>query len=419
MSSRVSVMSVPPRNRVAALESVRRYQASIAAVIAALPPRTIDLDDADGTVLAEDISAAHPLPLFRNSAMDGYAVAARDLAGAAAATPVLLPVTGEIAAGDTRRPRLVPGTCVKIMTGARVPDGADAVVRREQVSETGGKAAFTRPSAPGDSVRPAGGEARPGDLLLPAGTPLGPAQLGLLAAAGRPSVLARPRPRVTVLSAGDELRSPGTPTLPGQAWESNSFMLAAAARRLGCAVRRGPVIRDEPAAVRAALRDAATGTDLIVTSGGISMGGEHDAFKAALSGLGTVWFRRVAMRPGSPQGYGAIGDPPVPILLLPGNPVSAFVSFTLFAEPAVRVLRGRPTPPAAARAVLTGPLPSGAGKTCFVTGVRDRAAGTVTPAGTSAHALTGLARADCLIVVSPDGPGPGRGDSVAVLEIGP
>lgn len=400
-------------------ETVHGYRASVTAAVGSLPPRLTSLDDADGTVLAEDVTAAWPLPLFRNSAMDGYAVTARDIAGATRATPVLLPVGDEIAAGDTRRPRLAPGMCAKIMTGALVPDGADAVVRREWVSETDGKAAFTRPARPGDSVRPAGDEAWPGDLLLTAGTPLGPAQLGLLAAAGRQSVLARPRPRVTVLSAGNELLGLGTPVTPGQTWESNSFMLAAAARRLGCATRRGPVVRDQRPAVLAALREAAAGADLIVTSGGISMGGQHDAVKAALRDLGTVRFRRVAMRPGAPQGFGTIGDPPVPVLLLPGNPAAAFVAFTLFAEAAVAALQGRRPRFPVTRAVLTAPVPAAAaGKTSFFGAVRDRAAGTVTPVGRSLHALTGLAQADALIMVSADGPVPGPGDSVAIVETG-
>lgn len=409
-------MSAPPRT--ATMETVRGYAAAAVAAVSPLPPRAMRLADADGAALAEDVTAAWPLPRYGDSAMDGYAVAALDLAEADATTPVTLPVQHEIAAGDTRQRPLAPGACARILTGALVPTGADAVVRRELVEETDGKATFTRPARAGESVRPAGGEARAGDLLLPAATPLGPARLGLLAAAGRASVLARPRPRVTILSAGDELVSPGTPTRPGQTWESNGLMLAAAARRLGCTVRRGPVVRDEPSAVRASLRDAAHGTDLIVTSGGISMGGEHDVFKAALSGLETVRFRRVAMRPGSPQGYGAIGDPPVPILLLPGNPVSAFVSFTLFGQPVIRALRGLPVPPAPPRAVLTERLESRAGETSFLGGVRDHAAGTVTPVGRSIHSLAGLARADCLIVVPADSPGPGQGESVQVLDAG-
>lgn len=398
--------------------TVRAYQASVAAAISALPPRPTDLDDADGTVLAEDVFAAWPLPLFGSSAMDGYAVAARDTAGATRAAPVLLAVEDEIAAGDTRRLALAAGTCAKIMTGALVPEGADAVVRSEWVSEADGKAAFTRPASAGDSVRPAGAEARPGDLLLSAGTPLGPAQLGLLAATGRHSALARPRPRIAVLSAGNELLSPGTPPVPGQAWESNSFMLAAAARRLGCAVQRWPSIRDERSAILAALRAAAAGADLVITSGGISMGGEHDVFKAALSGLGTVRFGRVAMRPGAPQGFGTIGDPPVPVLLLPGNPVSAFVSFTLFGVPAVRALQGRRPQLPVSRAILAAPVPAAAGKTSFFSGVRDRAAGTVAPVGQSAHALTGLARADALIMVPAGSDVPAPGDFVHIVETG-
>jgi molybdopterin molybdotransferase len=382
------------------MTSVAAHRAGIIAAVAALPPRRMGLEEADGAVLAEDVTARWPLPMFDNSAMDGYAVLSSDVAGATPAAPVTLPVEAEVTAGDPRSRRLTAGTCVKITTGAARPAGAGAVVRAEWTDGGLDRAAITRPVRPGESVRRAGGEVLPGDLLLAAGTALDAPQVALLAAAGQHVVLARPRPRLTVLSAGNELAGLGGSVHPGQVWESNSLMLAAAARGLGCAVRRHPLARDDKRQVRAALRAAALDSDLLVTSGGISMGGEHDVFKAALRGLDTVTFQRVAMQPGMPQGFGTIGEPGVPILLLPGNPVSAFVSFCLFAGPAVRALQGRPREaPRTTTAVLTAPVRSSAGKASFISAVLDPAAGTVTPAGESAHHLTALARANALIVV--------------------
>jgi len=402
----------------AGLTTVGAYQAELAAAIPPLPPEVVGLDDADGTVLAEDITAGWPLPLYCNSAMDGYAVIARDLSAASLATPVTLPVEYEIPAGDTRALCLAPATCAKIMTGALVPAGADTIVRREWVSESEHKATFTRPPRPGESVRPTGSETQPGDLLLPAGTLLGPAQLALLAATGHPAVLARRRPRVTIMSAGSELISPGTRPLAGQTWESNGLMLAAAARRLGATPRRHPVIPDDHAAVLAAIQHALPGTDLLVTSGGISMGGEHDSFKAALHAQPGIRFCRVAMRPGMPQGFGAIGDPPVPILLLPGNPLSAFVSFILFAEPALRAQQAGGHPRLrTARAALTVPVTPAAEKMSFLSAAHDPAAGTVTPLGRSAHDLIALARANALIVLPPGLAATPAGSTVKVLRL--
>ncbi len=202
--------------------------------------------------------------------------------------------------------------------------------------------AIREPVEAGASVRRTGGDAVPGDLLLPAGTRLGAVHLGLLAAAGHGAVQARPRPRVTVISTGNELVEPGTRLVPGQIWESNATMLAAAAREAGCAAQRYPIVPDKTDAVLAAVQDALDDADLLVTSGGVSMGGEHDVVKAALATLGTVRFRKVAMQPGMPQGFGTVGPASTPIFTLPGNPVSAYVSFFLFVRPALDALQDYP-----------------------------------------------------------------------------
>jgi molybdopterin molybdotransferase len=412
----------PPRTPAGeVMDSVDSYLAKVLSVIRPLAPRRLGLADADGAVLAEDVTARFPLPSFDNSAMDGYAVMACDVAAATPETPVTLPVTAEVPAGDTRRRKLAPGTCMRIMTGALLPAGADAVVRIEWAEGGTGQVTIRQAARPGSCVRRSGTETRPGQVLLTAGTRLGPQQVGLLAAAGHGGALARPRPRLAVLSAGDELAEPGGSVIPGQTWESNSYMLAAAARQAGCVPRRHPVVRDDQDAVLAAVRGALADADLLVTSGGISMGADHDSVKAALQHLGTVTFRKVAMQPGMPQGFGTAGPSATPILTLPGNPVSAFVSFQLFGLPAVRALQGLPRHgPRTVAAVLTAPLRSPAGKSSFICGVLDPGQGTVTPvSAVSSHHLTTLSSANALIIVPGQVTALSGGDAVDVLGLAP
>ncbi len=401
------------------MDSVEKYLADILATIRPLPARELALADALGAVLAADVTAGHPLPPFDNSAMDGYAVLAADVAAATGEQPVVLPVRGEIAAGDTGRYSLVPGSVLKIMTGAAIPAGADAVVPVEFTDSGAAQVAIRQPVDPGNAVRLTGGDAQPGDVLLTAGTRLGAVHLGLLAAAGHGTVLARPRPRVTVISTGDELVEPGSGLVPGQIWESNATMLAAAAREAGCPARRYPIVRDTASAVLAAVQDALDGADLLITSGGVSMGGEHDVVKAALATLGTVGFRKVAMQPGMPQGFGTVGPASTPIFTLPGNPVSAYVSFCLFVRPALDALqdsyreRGKPS-----QAVLAGPARSPAAKRSYLRGILDDAAGLVTPvSGQASHQLASLARANALIIVPEQVTSLAGGETVDVLEL--
>ena len=395
-------MTIAEHTGQSAMQSVDSYLSDVLAAIRPLAPRELGLDEADGAVLTEDVTAGWPLPPFDNSGMDGYAVVAADVAVATPEQPVTLPVRGEVAAGDTGRHEVTPGTSVKIMTGALLPAGADAVVPVEWTDggAAGGQVRIARPAEPGNAVRRAGGDAVAGDVLLTAGTRLGPVQLGLLAAAGHGTVTARPRPRITVISTGNELAEPGQPVSPGRIWESNSRMLAAAARQAGYPARRHPIVPDRKAAVLAALDGALADADLLVTTGGVSMGGEHDVVKAALHDLGTVSFRKVAMQPGMPQGFGVVGDG-TPIFTLPGNPVSAYVSFQLFVRPAASVLQALPLQRlASGRAVLAGPVRSPRDRRSFLRGNLDLAAGTVAPVtGQSSHQLASLARANALIVV--------------------
>jgi molybdopterin molybdotransferase len=402
-----------------ALQPVESYLAEIIAAIRPLPPRELGLEEADGAVLAADVTAAWPLPSFDNSAMDGYAVHAADTATATPERPVTLPVRGEVPAGDTARHVLTPGSCLRIMTGALLPADADAVVPVEWTDAGLDQVTIRQAAEPGHAIRRAGGDATPGDLLVTAGTRLGPVQLGLLAAAGRGTVTAHPRPRLTVMSTGNELIEPGQPVAPGQIWESNSRMLAAAAHQAGFAARRHPIVPDRKEAVLAALEAALAGSDLLVTTGGVSMGGEHDIVKAALQDLGTVGFRKVAMQPGMPQGFGTLGPAGTPIFTLPGNPVSAYVSFQLFVRPAVGVLQNRePERLPQTRAVLTGPARSPRGRKSFLRGTLDPARGTVAPVtGQASHQLASLARANALIIVPEDVTEMGEGEGADVLVL--
>ncbi len=401
------------------MDSIEAYLADIMAAIRLLPARELPLADALGAVLTDDVTALHPLPSFDNSAMDGYAIRARDVTSASPDRPVVLAVTGEIAAGDTRRHDLLAGSALKIMTGAPLPAGADAVVPVEQTDAGTERVAITQPVTAGAAVRVTGGDAQPGDLLLSAGTRLGAVHLALLAAAGHGAVTARPRPRVTVIATGNELVEPGGQLVPGQIFESNAVMLAAAAREAGCPAVRYPIVRDDTAAVLDAVTDALSGADLLITSGGVSMGGEHDVVKAALSTLGTVSFRRVAMQPGMPQGFGTVGSTATPIFTLPGNPVSAYVSFCLFVRPALDAMqgifgeRGKRAP-----VTLAEPVRSPAGKRSYLRGRLDPVAGLVTPvAGQASHQLANLARANALIIIPEEVTSLQAGASVDVMDL--
>jgi molybdopterin molybdotransferase len=383
------------------MDSVDTYLADIVAAIRPLPTRELAVADALGAVLADDVTARHPLPSFDNSAMDGYAVRAADVATATDDNPVVLAVDGEIAAGDTGRRDLVPGSVIRIMTGAPMPAGADAVVQVELTDGGTERVAIHGAVETGQAVRFTGGDAQPGDLLRAAGTRLGAVHIGLLAATGHGTVRARPKPRVTVISTGNEL------------------VVAAAAREAGCPARRYPIVRDTTDAVLAAVQDALKDADLLVTSGGVSMGGEHDVVKAALATVGTVSFRKVAMQPGMPQGFGTVGPAGTPIFTLPGNPVSAYVSFCLFVRPALDALqdsyRERAKP---SQAVLAGPVSSPAEKRSFLRGVLDSPAGRVTPvSGQASHQLASLAQANALIVVPEHITSLEAGETVDVLEL--
>jgi molybdopterin molybdotransferase len=417
------------------LTSVEEHLAGILATIRPLVPTELGINDAHGLVLAEDVAAASPLPSFDNSAMDGYAVRAADVAGASPEHPVTLPVVAEVAAGDTGAYALQPGTSIRIMTGAMLPHGTEAVVPVEWTDGGQSRVAIRAPADFGHAVRLAGGDAKAGEVLVTKGTRLRPMHIAVIAAAGRGTVLVRPRPRVVVLSTGSELAEPGTPIIPGRIWDSNSFMIVAAAREAGCLAYRQAIVPDHPEQVLRAIEDQLGRADLIVTTGGVSMGGEYDVVKAALRTLGTIEFRKVAMQPGMPQGFGTLALPDsaapegkarggllsrladrgevleagvrpdehdrVPIFTLPGNPVSAYVSFQIFIRPALGALQdydglGLQT----LRAEVTGPLRSPPGRRSYLRGVLDPATAKITPlTGQGSHQVATLGKANALIIV--------------------
>jgi molybdopterin molybdotransferase len=389
--------TTPPGN--GAMASVEAHLADILATIVTLQPTRLGLSEAEGLVLAEDVIATQALPSFDNSAMDGYAVHAEDVAAASEQNPVTLPVVGEIAAGDTGAYALAQGSAIRIMTGAMLPHAAELVI---PVEWTDGGTARVTISAKGDAghaIRLAGGDAKAGEVLVPRGTRLKPMHIAAIAAAGHGSIEVRPRPRVVVLSTGDELAEPGTPLVPGRIWDSNSFMIAAAAREAGCLAYRQAGVSDNADEVLQTIEDQLVRADLLVTTGGVSMGGEHDVVKSALQQLGTMTFRKVAMQPGMPQGFGTIGEDSIPIITLPGNPVSAYVSFQVFVRPALGALQDDDgLGLATVRAELTAPLRSPPGRRSFLRGVLD--GDRVTPlTGQGSHQIATLGRANALITV--------------------
>jgi len=321
------------------VKTVEEHLAEVLALVAPLPPLDLQLLDAHGRTLLEEVVAPHDLPGFDNSAMDGYAVRLTDVAAAAEDSPVTMPVTGDIAAGSRSAYALGPGFTARIMTGAPMPRHADAVVPVEWTDGGVARVEIRRAPALGEHIRRAGTDVRSGQVVLEHGTVLGPTQIGLLAAIGRDRVLIQPQPRVVVLSTGDELVEPGQPIGMGQVADANSYMLACAAREAGAIVYRAGIVGDDARKLMNVLEDQLIRADLVITTGGVSKGA-YDVVKEVLSRLGTVSFDEVAMQPGKPQGFGTIGPDDTPILTLPGNPVSSYVSFEVFARPALRRLAG-------------------------------------------------------------------------------
>lgn len=351
MPSAIPIATSPERLRdaPAGMLSIDEARLRILEAFAPLTTLMLPIQEALGLTLAEDVSASMDLPPFTNSAMDGYAVRTSDTGDAQPGTPVWLRIAGTAAAGQPPQGMVSPGSAVRIMTGAPVPQGADAVVRFEEIDESSksGWIGIQRAVCPGENIRPTGEDAKEGEVVLAAGVRIGPANIGLLAAVGRTRVVVHRRPRVAVLVTGDEVVEPGNPLRPGQIWNSNGPMVAAHIRHCGGEPLLLGVARDTSEAVRASLSQA-SGVDLLITTGGVSVG-DYDVVKDVLQAEGRIDLWQVQIKPGKPLAFGRIGD--TPLIGLPGNPVAAFVAFAQFARPAILTMLGRrdvriPTVPA-------------------------------------------------------------------------
>lgn len=427
------------------LWSVDEHLEDVLTTVRPLEPIELQLLDAQGCVLVEDVMVPLSLPPFDNSSMDGYAVRVADVAGASEEFPASLEVVGDVAAGAADPVRVGPGQAARIMTGAPLPPGAETVIpvewtdgglgegpvsgmRARSLAPEGatGQVRVHRPAEARAHVRASGSDVQAGDLALKAGTVLGPPQLGLLAAIGRGTVRVRPRPRVVVLSTGSELVQPGEQLAGGQIHDSNSFALTAAARDAGAIGYRVGAVADDADTLRSTIEDQLVRADLLVTTGGVSVGA-YDVVKEALSHVGDedepgggVEFRKLAMQPGKPQGFGTVGPDHIPLLALPGNPVSSYVSFELFVRPAIRTLMGLPDvhrPTTRAKLVCDKALTSPRGRRQFLRGTYQD--GEVRPVGGSgSHLVAALAQADSLIVVPEDAESVESGTEVEVVLLG-
>jgi molybdopterin molybdotransferase len=383
--------------------SVDDYRNLVLTGTVPLAPIELPLSDCDGCVLAEDVRAPWPLPSFDNSSMDGYAVRSADVAGAAESSPTRLRVVDDVPAGFRASVEVEPGTAIRIMTGAPIPGGADCVVPVEVTDGGTTDVLIKAPADLGACIRRAGEDVVVGDQVMSAGTLLTARHIALLAAVGRGALRVHPRPRVAVLSTGSELVEPGTELRMGLISDSNSFMLVAAARAAGAIAYRVPPVIDDEDAFLQAVTDQLHRADLILTSGGVSMGA-YDTVKAVFSRLGTVDFMKVAMQPGMPQGYGRVGSDSIPVITLPGNPVSSYISFECFVRPVIRTMRGvQPILRVTSPCTLTTEMRSPLNKRQFARG-RYVSGHSVEPVGSGqgSHVLGGLSQAECLIVI-PEG----------------
>ena len=417
------------------MRSVEEQLAAITAHAVMPDPVRVAISESLGMLCAEDVIAEQPLPGFVQSAIDGYAVRAVDIVGESGSLPpdarqsdvdfpeVELPVVGEVTAGSHHPMRLQPKQAVRVQTGAPLPSLADAVVPLNWTDRGGRRVNVLHPVYSGDFVRKVGDDVQPGDVAVSLDSVISPSQVGLLAAVGRSKVLVHPKPRMSVISIGNELvdvdRTPGL----GQVYDVNSYALAAAGRDAGAEVHRVGIATGEPRRIREIIEGQLIRSELLVITGAVG-GAAGEQIRRVLAELGEVDVSRIAMHPGSVQGFGLLGDDKIPTFLLPSNPVGALVVFEVMVRPLIRLALGKRNPrrrAVTARAV--GPIESAEKRRGYIRGqlMRDRETGEymVQPLGGSggaqAHLLAGMSEANSLIVIPEDVLHVRPGDVVDVL----
>jgi molybdopterin molybdotransferase len=408
------------------VRSVEEQQARVSAAAVAPRPVRVAIAEAQGLMCAEEVVTERPLPGFDQAAIDGYAVRSVDVLGAAgdvnsngrgnddggpddetARGGVSLPVMASIAAGSRTPSRLQPRQAARVQTGAPLPTLADAVLPLRWTDGGESRVRVLRGVPSGAYVRRTGDDVQPGDVAVRAGTVIGAAQVGLLAAVGRDRVLVHPRPRVSVLAVGGELvdvsRTPGN----GQVYDVNSYALAAAARDAGAEVNRVGIVSNEPEKLRDVVAGQVNRVEIVVIAGAVG-GTAAEAVRSALAELGEIEVSRIAMHPGSVQGFGQLGREGVPTFLLPANPVSALVVFEVMVRPLIRLSLGKRQPMRRiVQARTLSPITSVAGRKGYLRGqlMRDQETGEYLvqalggAVGASSHLLATLAEANCLVVV--------------------
>ncbi len=379
-----------------------------------LQPERVALAKADGLVLAEDIRAGHDMPRFTNAAMDGFAVRARD----ARQAPAELRVVGEVPAGRMPERAVSGGEAVRIMTGAMLPEGADAVVMVEDTEERGERVIVRSGVRPGENVRPRGEEFRKGEVILTSGTVLRPYELSLLASEGRIEVLSYPRPDVAIIATGTELVPPTETPHGVQIRESTSTGISALVEECGGIPRFLGIVPDTPDEIRGAIARA-KGCDLLLLCAGVSMG-KYDLVQSALAGLGgEVLFHKISVKPGKPVAFGRLAG--AVFFGLPGNPVSSLVSFLLFVRPAILLLRGVAPEDESVPALLAAPVDIAAKRTTFLAGLLERTEGgyAASPLDRQGSGmLTSITQANCLIRIEQGAGRLDRGELVRVIPLG-
>ncbi|HHX83819.1 MAG TPA: molybdopterin molybdotransferase MoeA [Actinomycetales bacterium] len=412
------------------MRTVEEQLALVTAAAVAPRPVRVAISEAQGLLCAEEVVAERPLPSFDQAAIDGYAVRAVDVRGGGEgdddegpAAPTALPVVGQITAGSRQATRLQPGQCVRVDTGAPLPTLADAVLPVGWATVGGQRITPTREVRTGDYVRRVGDDVQPGDVAVRAGSIIGPAQVGLLASVGRAKVLVHPKPRMSIISVGDELVDLDGHPDTGQVYDVNSYALTAAGRDAGADVHRVGIASTEPSRLREVLEGQLVRSEIVVVSG--AAGGEATTrIREVMEELGRIEVGRVAMHPGSVQGFGRLGRDEVPTFLLPSNPVSALVVFEIMVRPLIRIALGKRQPMRrTVRARTVAPISSVDGRRGYLRGqlMRDSDTGEYLvralggAQGSSTHLLASLAEANCLVVVDPDVTSIRAGDEVEVM----